>query len=463
MVRARASASVASRDAPVRVASLGGCAGQLGERLRLVGRVGDGAGQGLGVGGQPGRPVRVAGLGGCAGQLGERLRLGVRVGGDGAGQGLGVGGQPVRSVRVAGLGGCAGQLGERLHLVAGVGDGAGQGLGMIDTTELFPHRGQAVRDGLVADGYCVPVDRQLHQSLQVRHVLIRDEALRSPDLGQSGVVASGSPQQERMPAGVAGQRRQPVGVAGGGEQAQVTPDGIARRAIGPAAAGVGADPVVDPLPVAGQLGTELVLGGDPQGLMREQVHSRPGIGVGVAGIRGRAGLQAAAEHPAQDGVQLQRRGPGQSRQVTPGQAAARGGDVADHVDPGLITGEQIPQLLLGAQRQVLGHPRHRQATGDAGAQRVTGRHIIRQAGIRTAGHGDPDPGRRAAGKQRGDTGPSPDRSRAGVVLIQPVHHHDKPPRPFSGLSCSRGQQAQPRADPRPRHRRRSRRWLGPGQ
>ena len=42
-----------------------------------------------------------------------------------------------------------------------------------------------------------------------------------------------------------------------------------------------------------------------------------------------------------------------------------------------------------------------------------------------------------------------------VVLVEPVHHHDEPPRPFFGLSCCRRQQAQPCAHPRPRHRRRS--------
>ena len=364
MARARASASVTSRDARSGSPAWAAALARLGERLRLVAGVGDGAGQGLGA-------VRVAGLGDRAGQLGERLRLVAGVG-DGAGQGLG-------AVRVAGLGGRAGQLGERPRLGVRVGDGAGQGLGMIETSQPCPHGGQADRDGLVADGDGVPVDGQLHQSLQVRHVLVREEALRGPDLGQSGVVAPGRPQQERMPARVAGQRRQPGGVAGGGEQARVAPDGIARRGIGPAEVGVGADPVVDPLPVAGQLGTELLLGGDPQGLVREQVDPRRGIGVGVAGIRGCAGLQAAAGHPAQDGVELQRRGPGQSRQVAPGQAASRGGDVADHVDPGLIAGEQVPQFLLGPQRQVLGHPRHRQVTagcrcaaGDRTAHRRAG-------------------------------------------------------------------------------------------
>ncbi len=160
MVRARASASVASRDArsgsPAWAAALANsasacawssgpgmvrarasarsgspawAAGHLGERLRLPGRAGDGAGQGLGAGDQLGRAVRVAGLGGCAGQPGEHMRLGVRVG-DGAGQGLGLGGQPGRAVRVAGLGGCAGQPGECPRPVVRAGDGAGQGLGM---------------------------------------------------------------------------------------------------------------------------------------------------------------------------------------------------------------------------------------------------------------------------------------------------------------------------------------------
>ena len=55
--------------------------------------------------------------------------------------------------------------------------------------------------------------------------------------------------------------------------------------------------------------------------------------------------------------------PGERRQVAPGQATSRPGDVADHVDRDLIAGEQVPQFLLGAPRQVLGHPRHWQAMG----------------------------------------------------------------------------------------------------
>ena len=73
------------------------------------------------------------------------------------------------------LSGYGGQFGERLRLGAVVGDGAGQGLGMIEASKPGPHGGQVGRNGLVADGDCVPVDGQLHQSLQVRHVLSCDE------------------------------------------------------------------------------------------------------------------------------------------------------------------------------------------------------------------------------------------------------------------------------------------------
>ena len=75
------------------------------------------------------------------------------------------------AVRVAGLGGRVGQLGERPRLGVGVGDGAGQGLGVIEASQPRPHGGQADWDGLVTDGYGVPVDGQLDQGLQVRHVL----------------------------------------------------------------------------------------------------------------------------------------------------------------------------------------------------------------------------------------------------------------------------------------------------
>ena len=51
----------------VRVADPGGRGGQLGERLYLEVRVGDSAGQRLGVGGQPGRAVQIADLRGRVG------------------------------------------------------------------------------------------------------------------------------------------------------------------------------------------------------------------------------------------------------------------------------------------------------------------------------------------------------------------------------------------------------------
>ena len=69
----------------------------------------------------------------------------------------------------------------------------------------------------------MPVHGQLHQSLQVRLVLRRDQPPGGRYLGFRGVVASGNPQQERMPVRVTSQRRQPGGVAAGGQQVRVLP------------------------------------------------------------------------------------------------------------------------------------------------------------------------------------------------------------------------------------------------
>ena len=106
----------------VRVADPGGRGGQLGERLYLEVRVGDSAGQRLGVGGQPGRTVRVTGLGGRRGYLGKRLSL-ILGAGNGPGQSLG-------TIQVAGLGDRSGQIGEHRRLIAGAGYSAGDGLGL---------------------------------------------------------------------------------------------------------------------------------------------------------------------------------------------------------------------------------------------------------------------------------------------------------------------------------------------
>ena len=254
----------------VRVVGLRGQVGQVGERPLLEVRVGDGAGQGLGA-------VQVPGLRGRAGQRVERLPPVVGVG-DGLGQRLSIGGQPGRAVLVAGLGGRRLQLGQRPHLVErlgdapghglgpvwvpglrgrrrhvierprpgiGLGDGASQSFAMIETTQPRPYAGQGEREALVTERHGVPVDGQLQQSLQIGLVLARDKPLCGRDLGLGGIVAPGRPQQERVPARVAGQRRQPDGVAGGDEQVRVVPYGVARRGVWPALTGVGGDPLVD--------------------------------------------------------------------------------------------------------------------------------------------------------------------------------------------------------------------------
>ena len=59
----------------------------------------------------------------------------------------------------------------------------------------------------------MPVDGQLDQSLQIRYILSCDDSLSIADLGESSVVASSGPQQECVPARIAGECRQPENVA----------------------------------------------------------------------------------------------------------------------------------------------------------------------------------------------------------------------------------------------------------
>ena len=92
--------------------------------------------------------------------------------GDGAGAGLGVRGQPGRAIQVPGLSSCGGHLDERLRLVPGIGDGASEGLGVIEMSKPRPNSRQADWNVLVTDGYCMPVDGQFYESLKVRHVLV---------------------------------------------------------------------------------------------------------------------------------------------------------------------------------------------------------------------------------------------------------------------------------------------------
>ena len=74
--------------------------------------------------------VFVSGLSGYGGQLGQCFRLDVGVS-DGAGEGLGVGGQPGRAVRVSCPGGVGGKRSQRLGAGDGFGDGAGFVFGAI--------------------------------------------------------------------------------------------------------------------------------------------------------------------------------------------------------------------------------------------------------------------------------------------------------------------------------------------
>jgi len=70
-----------------------------------------------------------------------------------------------------------------LGLIMRVGDAAGEGLCMIETSEPCPYGGQADRNGLVADGYCMPADGKLNGGLQVGEILGRNESLSIPDFG----------------------------------------------------------------------------------------------------------------------------------------------------------------------------------------------------------------------------------------------------------------------------------------
>ena len=238
------------------------------------------------------------GLSGRGGQLDERRHLGFGCG-DSAGDGLG-------AIQVPRLGDRGDQFGERLRLGAGISDGAGDGLSVIDASKPCPHGRQTDRDGLVTDGDCMPVYGQLNDGLQVRYFLGCDESLSIPDLGEGGIVATSGPQEKGVPARVAGERRQPQDVTGPSQHARIAVDGVAWRDLRPAAVGVGADPVVDSLPVADYLAAQLFFGGDTQGLVREQVHPRSGISFVPALLRPYAGLEAPAEYPAHYGVELVR-------------------------------------------------------------------------------------------------------------------------------------------------------------
>src|SRR5690348_485652 len=144
---------------------------------------------------------------------------------------------------------------------------------MIDATEPCPHAGQVSRNGLVADRDGVPVNGQLDKGPQIRDVLISESGLRNGDLTYGSEVASSGREEKCVSAGVPGECRQPRYVGRSGKQPRVTADGVARGCFRPAVVGEGSNPVMYLLPVAGEFIAKLLLGGDPQAFMREQVHA----------------------------------------------------------------------------------------------------------------------------------------------------------------------------------------------
>jgi hypothetical protein len=192
---------------------------------------------------------------------------------------------------------------------------------VVETSKPCPQDWQVIWDGVITEQDSEPVGGKLDESFEIQGPLIGDQTLSSPDLGESRVVASRSLQKKCMPVRIAGECRQPHYVERCRQQARVAADGITRGGVGPAATGIGADPFVHLFPVAGKFVAELLLGRDPQGLVREQVDTRRRIPLGVAQICGGSRVKTAPEHAAQDGVEFMRRSPGKSRQIASVQTA----------------------------------------------------------------------------------------------------------------------------------------------
>ena len=76
------------------------------------------------------------------------------------------------------------------------------------------------------------------------------------------------------------------------------------------------------LPITHRLAAELLLGGEPQGLVSEQIYTRRWVYARITGIGGNSRVKAAPERAAQNRVEPMRGSPRKSRQITPGQATS---------------------------------------------------------------------------------------------------------------------------------------------
>src|SRR5437899_1360747 len=79
------------------------------------------------------------------------------------------------------------------------------------------------------------------------------------------------------------------------------------------------------------------------------------------------------------------------------------------------------------------------------------RKVFRETRIRAAGNNEPDSGGGTTREHAGDASPPSGRGCSSLVLIETIHHNDKPACSFFRFSCRRLQKIPPCALPRPRH------------
>ena len=265
------------------------------------------------------------GLGQCLGHRGQRLRLPGLIG-DGAGHGGGLLVPPGPGQRL-------GHHGQRLRLPGLIGDGAGEGFGADVLAESGPHGGQSGGDLGVAVGEVVAVASQFEGGGDVGGALGSDQVEGDGDLGQGGGIPAGDVEYPLVPGGIGGTGHQPDGVAGGCQHLEVAAQQIFWGADGPALVPVLLRPGVQAVLVAGQpLIAEICHGGGLEFLMAQQVHLGAVLGLPGAHLAG----EGAPGHPVQDLLDLPQGFAGQVGQVG-----------AAEPTPG--RGKQPKQILLGGR------------------------------------------------------------------------------------------------------------------
>ncbi|WP_329461839.1 hypothetical protein [Streptomyces sp. NBC_01431] len=263
-------------------------------------------------------------------------------------------------------------------------------------------------------------------------IAVEERVLGGGDLGESGPVTAGHVEQRAKAGRVQGAGRHVGRLALGVEHAEVSEEQVVGRLGGPPRTAPSGRPVVEALPVCGQLRTaQEVDGGFLEFLVGQQIDLAGGCRTGTAPAR------PVRERASGDGAQRVPHLPYlttcQLSQVPAAETAARGRHQAHQFPLGLGAEQQPAQF---ERRLPLDAPRVRrrgESASDAGiAQRVVGGYVGGEGRVVAPRDHDAQALARPRREERGDA-----VGAGAAVLVDAVHDEQEPLSLSAAVVCCR--------------------------